>query len=103
MRQFSRNVRELANKVRGAAVTARGPMITAQELGIAAGEVGDTIFELRDARARAERQAVRQVLQIIDSNVSHAAALFGITRSTGYDLMQTDALLGNTAVCGEDA
>jgi two-component system NtrC family response regulator len=97
------NVRELENKVRGAAIMAQGPIITAQELGFAGSEAGDAVFSLREIRARAERQAVRQALQMSDGNISRAAALLGVTRPTLYDLMRTHALPGNTTVSGEDA
>jgi two-component system, NtrC family, response regulator len=81
------NVRELENKVKVAVIMAEGAMITAADLGLAPGEAGSTMFNLREVRARAERQAITQVLAIVDGNISRASELLGMTRPTLYDLM----------------
>jgi two-component system NtrC family response regulator len=82
------NVRELENKVRAAVIMANNPLITAEDLGIAAGGDADRLFNLKEARSRAERQAIHQALVVADGNVSRAAELLGVTRPTLYDLMQ---------------
>jgi two-component system, NtrC family, response regulator len=97
------NVRELENKVRGAAIMANGPIITAQELGLPDGAAGEPVFNLREIRARAEREALRQALQMTEGNISRAAELLGITRPTLYDLMQTHALRPIAAPHGDDS
>jgi len=79
------NVRELENKVKTAVVMAEGSVITASDLGLKEGV--EIQLNLRDVRARAERQAVQQALALSGGNISRAADLLGITRPTLYDLM----------------
>jgi two-component system NtrC family response regulator len=67
-------------------------LITAADLGLAPGEGTDQMFNLRDVRSRAERQAIAQVLAIVDGNISRAAELLGMTRPTLYDLMERHGL-----------
>jgi two-component system NtrC family response regulator len=67
---------------------ADGPMITAADLGLKPGENSSVTFNLREVRARAERQVIVQVLAITDNNISRAADLLGMTRPTLYDLME---------------
>ena len=81
------NVRELENKVKSALIMSDGPLITAGDLGLDEGAQGGSLFNLREVRARAERQVITQVLAIADNNVSRAAELLGMTRPTLYDLM----------------
>src|SRR5262249_27956180 len=82
------NVRELENKVKTALIMAEGALITAADLGLKAGETSTVLFNLREVRARAERQAIAQVLAITDGNVSRAAELLGVSRPTLYDLLE---------------
>jgi two-component system NtrC family response regulator len=82
------NVRELENKVKTAVIMAEGPLITAPDLGLDEGVDGGMLFNLREVRARAERQVITQVLAIVDNNISRAAELLGMTRPTLYDLME---------------
>ena len=82
------NVRELENKVKTALIMADGPMITSADLGLKPGENSSVTFNLREVRARAERQVIVQVLAITDNNISRAADLLGMTRPTLYDLME---------------
>lgn len=82
------NVRELENKVKRALIMGDGPLITPGDLGLDEGSVdGAALFNLREVRARAERQVINQVLAIVDNNISRAAELLGVTRPTLYDLM----------------
>jgi two-component system NtrC family response regulator len=46
------------------------------------------VLNLREVRARAERQAVLQALALTDENVSRAAELLGVSRPTLYDLLE---------------
>ena len=82
------NVRELENKVKTAMIMAETPMITAEDLGLKEGSEGALLFNLKEVRTRAERQAIRQALSITDGNVSRTAELLGVTRPTLYDLME---------------
>jgi two-component system NtrC family response regulator len=81
------NVRELENKVKSALIMSDGPLITATDLGLDERTQGESLFNLREVRARAERQVITQVLAIVDGNISRAAELLGMTRPTLYDLM----------------
>lgn len=81
------NVRELENKVKTAMIMAEGALITPEDLGLRESVDGALLFNLREVRARAERQAIRQALAITDGNVSRTAELIGVSRPTLYDLM----------------
>jgi two-component system, NtrC family, response regulator len=86
------NVRELENKVKSALIMSDGPLITAADLGLDERTQGESLFNLREVRARAERQVITQVLAIVDGNISRAAELLGMTRPTLYDLMDRYSL-----------
>lgn len=81
------NVRELENKVKTALIMAEGALITAADLGLNETTDRRLLFNLREVRARAERQAINHALAITDGNISLSAELLGITRPTLYDLM----------------
>jgi len=81
------NVRELENKVKTALIMAEGPMVTAEDLGLNEAVEGGLLFNLKEVRTRAERQAIEQALAISDRNVSRTAELLGVSRPTLYDLM----------------
>jgi two-component system, NtrC family, response regulator len=81
------NVRELENKVKSAIIMSEGSLITAEDLGLRTALAGAPLFNLKEVRTRAERQAVQQALAICDNNVSRAAELLGVSRPTLYDLM----------------
>ncbi len=49
---------------------------------------GVLLFNLKEVRTRAERQAIQQALAITDDNVSRTAELLGVSRPTLYDLME---------------
>ncbi len=81
------NVRELENKVKAAIIMAEGALLTPEDLGLRDANDNPPIFNLKEVRTRAERQAITQALAICDNNVSHAAELLGVSRPTLYDLM----------------
>ena len=81
------NVRELENRVKTAMIMAETPLITAEDLGLKEGSESALLFNLKEVRTRAERQAIRQALSITDGNVSRTAELLGVSRPTLYDLM----------------
>jgi two-component system, NtrC family, response regulator len=82
------NVRELENKVKTAMIMAEGSLITAEDLGLREAVSGELLFNLKEVRTRAERQAIHQALSITDSNISRTAELLGVSRPTLYDLME---------------
>ncbi len=81
------NVRELENKIKTAVIMAEGPLVTADDLGLADAPGGELLFNLKEVRARAERQAILQALALADGKISRAADLLGVSRPTLYDLM----------------
>ena len=82
------NVRELENKVKTAMIMAEGALITAEDLGLREAQSGELLFNLKEVRTRAERQAIQQALTITDGNISRTAELLGVSRPTLYDLME---------------
>jgi two-component system NtrC family response regulator len=81
------NVRELENKVKAAVIMSDGALLTAADLNLKPSITGLPLFNLKEVRTRAERQAIQQALSISDDNVSRAAELLGVSRPTLYDLM----------------
>src|SRR6187397_2897018 len=73
------NVRELENKVKTALIMAEGPMVTAEDLGLKEAVGGGLLFNLKEVRTRAGRQAIQQALAITDRNVSRTAELLGVS------------------------
>jgi len=82
------NVRELENRIKRAVVMTEDPLLSATDLGLAVPEEDTQSLTLRDARARADRDALQSALARAGSNLSKAAKLLGISRPTLYDLMQ---------------
>jgi len=81
------NVRELENRVKRAAVMSEGPLVSARDLDLTAPEAVRTL-DLREARRRAERDAIETALAQAEGNISRAAKLLGVSRPTLYDLVQ---------------
>ena len=82
------NVRELENRVKTAMIMAETPMLTAEDLGLKESTDSALLFNLKEVRTRAERQAIRQAMSITEGNVSKTAELLGVSRPTLYDLME---------------
>jgi len=82
------NVRELENRVKTAMIMSETPLITAEDLGLKESAENPLLFNLKEVRTRAERQAIRQAMSITDGNVSRTAELLGVSRPTLYDLME---------------
>jgi len=82
------NVRELENRVKTAMIMAETPMLTAEDLGLKESADRALLFNLKEVRTRAERQAIRQAMSITEGNVSKSAELLGVSRPTLYDLME---------------
>ncbi|HEX7821218.1 MAG TPA: PEP-CTERM-box response regulator transcription factor [Sphingobium sp.] len=84
------NVREVENRVKRAIIMADGKMILARDLDLPGGDedVNHALINLKAARERADRQAIRQALSQADGNISGAAKLLGVSRPTLYELMK---------------
>lgn len=82
------NVRELENRVKTAVIMSDAPMICAADLNLKENLDSALLFNLKEVRTRAERQAIRQALAITEGNVSRTAELLGVSRPTLYDLME---------------
>jgi two-component system NtrC family response regulator len=82
------NVRELENRIKRASVMAEGPLVTAADLDFTGAPAAPSLLSLRDARHRAERDAVQLALAQAAGNMSQAARLLGISRPTLYDLVE---------------
>jgi len=86
---WSGNVRELENKIKRAVILAEGVFIEPDDLELVSGsEDAPVLFDLKQIREQAERQALQRVLTIANDNVSQAAVMLNVTRPTFYDLMK---------------
>jgi len=93
------NIRELENAVQRAAIMSHGQLIEASDLGIAVESASvepasEDRRSLREARGRAERQALVDALIQTRGNISQAAKQLGVSRPTFHGLLtkfQVDA------------
>jgi len=87
--QWPGNVRELENRVKRAVIMADGSHVSLADLDLPLVENNaSTSMTLKDARERAEREALERALKQVDGNVTQAAKLLDISRPTLYDLMR---------------
>ncbi len=87
------NIRELENRVNGAVIMTEGKYVTVEDLGLPSQGDGDLGWlNLRVARQRAEREAIRQALALTGWNLTRTAELLGITRPTLYDLLEKNEI-----------
>jgi two-component system, NtrC family, response regulator len=84
--RWTGNVRELENCIKRAVIMADGNTLRATDLGLEA-PATEAIFNLRQVREQAERDAVVRVLARVNANMSRAAELLGVSRPTLYDLI----------------
>ncbi|RKF14405.1 PEP-CTERM-box response regulator transcription factor [Alginatibacterium sediminis] len=82
------NIRELQNKVKSAIIMADGKYITAADLCLFTQEDSpELVFNLRQVRDEAEKNAVVRALAYSNGNMSNAATVLGVTRPTLYSLL----------------
>ena len=81
------NVRELENTIQRAVIMARGRFIEAADLGIESDAPSEDRPSLREARGRAERQALVDALIKTRGNISQAAKHLGVSRPTFHGLL----------------
>jgi two-component system NtrC family response regulator len=88
------NVRELGNRIQRAALMSEGPLISVTDLELEAVEGVEATpdFDLRQARARAERATLERALVHCHGSLSAAARLLNISRPTLYDLLETHGM-----------
>ena len=73
----------------GAVIMSEGKYVGVEDLGLPGDGTTDLSWlNLRVARQRAEREAIRQALAVAGWNLSRTAELLGITRPTLYDLLE---------------
>jgi two-component system NtrC family response regulator len=81
------NVRELENRIKRAAVMCEGASVRAGDLDLATPKTALSL-DLREARRRAERDAIETALAQAQGSVSRTAKLLGVSRPTLYDLAE---------------
>ena len=81
------NVRELRNAIEYAAISCRGPVIKAEDLPPEPAEAL-SIGTRRDYDVKAERERIRNALEVTNGRRGEAARLLGISRATLYRRMR---------------
>jgi two-component system NtrC family response regulator len=86
------NVRELENRVKRAVIMADGPLLTPADLELVEVPGRAVSLDLREARARAEREVIQLAIAESGGSISAAAKLLGVSRPTLYDLVKEHGL-----------
>ncbi len=81
------NIRELENAVQRAVIMARGKFVEVADLGIEVEPRAEDLPSLKEARGRAEREAVIDALVKTRGNISQAAKHVGVSRPTFHGLL----------------
>jgi len=87
------NVRELINRIRQALVMSDNRLITAKDLRLSKTSSVNKLQSLTAARRAAEKKAIETALRFSNYNISLAANMLDISRSTLYRLMEKYSLL----------
>ncbi len=99
------NIRELENRVKRAVLMSESRLISSTDLELAAAPEDPRSFDLRDARAKAEREVIQRALARSDRRLSAAARLLGVSRPTLYALLEAHGLstgaTGNSSIADE--
>ncbi len=86
------NIRELENRVKRAVLMSDARLVTAADLELAPGVEDLSAYDLRVARARAERDVLQRALARSDGRLATAARLLGVSRPTLYSLLEAHGL-----------
>ena len=81
------NVRELENRIKRAVVLARESRITPADLGLGEPQDNEGFVTLREARRKAEVEAIKRALASCNNNLSRTAKILGVSRPTLYSLL----------------
>ncbi len=82
------NVREMINRIRRAMVMGDNRLITADDLGLDRRSGPRNIMTLAEARAEAEKRAVKAALHQTGNNITQASRVLDVSRPTLYRLME---------------
>ncbi len=97
------NIRELENRMKRAVLMSDARLITAADFELAPGAEDLAAYDLRAARARAEREVIQRALARSDGRLSTAARLLGVSRPTLYSLLDAHGLSVSNADSDPDA
>ena len=95
--QWPGNIRELENRLKRAVLMSDSRLITSSDLELTAGPEDLAAFDLRGARARAEREVIQRALARTDGRMSAASRLLGVSRPTLYSLLEAHGLSASAA------
>ena len=91
------NIRELENRLKRAVLMSEAKLITAADLELSNSPDDLSSFDLRHARARAERDVIQRALARSDGRMSAASRLLGISRPTLYALLESHGITANAS------
>lgn len=90
------NIRELENRLKRAVLMSDSRLITSGDLELSSTPEDIASFDLRGARAKAERDVIQRALARSDGRLSAAARLLGVSRPTLYSLLEAHGLAPST-------
>lgn len=91
------NIRELENRLKRAVLMSEAKLITAADLELSSSPDDLSSFDLRHARARAERDVIQRALARSDGRMSAASRLLGISRPTLYALLESHGITASVS------
>lgn len=91
------NIRELENRLKRAVLMSDSKLVTAADLELSSDSEELSSFDLRHARARAERDVIYRALARSDGRMSAASRLLGISRPTLYALLESHGITASAS------
>ncbi|CAK0756819.1 PEP-CTERM-box response regulator transcription factor [Azospirillaceae bacterium] len=83
------NVRELENRIKRAVLMADSKLVASADLDLPQEEKNSSpILTLRQAREKAQNEAVAYAMALTNNNISEAAQLLNVSRPTLYDILR---------------